>query len=107
MDHPGAARRAGPGVECSMRRPGGTALLMLACVVLARPAAAEMSDAAYCARLTELTLRYTGKVGLEGELSPTKTTVVAIDGCKKGNFADSIPVLEKVLRDNRITLPVR
>jgi hypothetical protein len=107
MDHPEAARGAEPGVEWSMRPPGGTTLLLLACVVLARPAAAEMSDAAYCAKLTELTLRYTGKVGLEGELSPTKTTVVAIDGCKKGNFADSIPVLEKVLRDNRITLPAR
>ena len=90
-----------------MRRPGGTALLMVASVVLARPAAAEMSDATYCAKLAELTLRYTGKVGLEGELSPTKTTVLAIDACKQGNYADSIPVLEKVLRDNRITLPAR
>ena len=90
-----------------MRHPGGMTLLMVASVVLARPAAAEMSDAAYCAKLSELTLRYTGKVGLEGELSPTKTTALAIDACKQGNLADGIPVLEKTLRDNRVTLPAR
>ena len=66
-----------------------------------------MSDAAYCAKLAELTLRYTGKVGLQGELGPTKTTAVAINACKQGNFADGIPVLEKTLRDNRFTLPTR
>jgi hypothetical protein len=90
-----------------MRRPGGTILLLVASMVLARPAVAETSDAAYCAKLTELTLRYTGKVGLEGELKPTNTTAVAMDACKQGNFAAGIPVLEKTLRDNRITLPAR
>ena len=90
-----------------MRHRGGTTLLMVASVLLARPATAEMSDAAYCAKLTELALRYTGRVGLQGDLKPTTTTKVAIDACERGNFADGIPVLEKTLRDNRFTLPAR
>jgi hypothetical protein len=66
-----------------------------------------MSDDAYCAKLAELTLRYTGKVGLQGELKPTPTTKAAIEACQQGNFANGIPVLEKTLRDNRFTLPAR
>jgi hypothetical protein len=90
-----------------MRRPRATTLVLVACVALTYPAAAETSDAAYCAKLAELALRYTGKVGLEGEIKPMPTTVVAMEACRQGNPAAGIPVLEKTLRDNRITLPAR
>lgn len=90
-----------------MRRSGCIALLLVVSVVLARSAAAEMSDEAYCAKLSELVLRYTGKIGLEGELVPTRTTRIAVDACQQGNYAAGIPVLEKTLRDNRFVLPAR
>jgi len=101
------ARSAMAGVESGMRCPRGTTLALVACVAVTLPAAAQTSDAEYCARLAELALRYTGKVGLEGEIKPLPATVVAIESCKHGNFAAGIPVLEKTLRDNRITLPTR
>ena len=90
-----------------MRSPTGAALLLLASMVLPRPAAAQSADVAYCTKLSELALRYTGKVGHMGELSPKKETVIAVDNCKRGNTADGIPVLEKLLRDNGFTLPPR
>jgi hypothetical protein len=90
-----------------MRQRGGMTLLMVATLAVASPAAAEMSDAAYCAKLAELAMRYTGRVGLEGELKPTKTTMFAMEACRQGDFANGIPVLEQTLRDNRFTLPAR
>jgi hypothetical protein len=95
------------GVKFAMRLLRGTTLVLAACMALAGPVAAETSDAAYCARLSELALRYTGKVGLEGEIKPMPATVVAMEACKQGNYATGIPVLEQTLRDNRITLPTR
>lgn len=82
-------------------------LLILACVVLPMSAVAQADDAAYCAQLTELVLRYTGGAGVEGRLMPDKTTLGAIADCDKGNTAAGIPVLEKKLRNNGFTLPKR
>ena len=81
------------------------ALLLLAGIVIATPAVAQSDDAAYCAQLKELVLRYTGGAGVEGRLMPHKTTLGAIADCDKGNTAAGIPVLEKTLRDNGFTLP--
>ena len=83
------------------------ALLLLAGVALASPAVAQGDDAAYCAQLGALALRYTGSAGGNGGLRPDFTTLGAIDDCKKGNTAAGIPVLEKILRSNGFTLPKR
>ena len=82
-------------------------LLLLAGAALASPAVAQSDDAAYCAQLGALALRYTGSAGGQGGLRPDFTTVGAIDDCKKGNTAGGIPVLEKTLRNNGFTLPKR
>lgn len=83
------------------------ALLLLAGAVLSSSAVAQSDDAAYCAQLGALALRYTGSAGGQGGLRPDFTTVGAIDDCKKGNTAAGIPVLEKTLRNNGFTLPKR
>jgi hypothetical protein len=80
-------------------------LLLLAGAALASPALAQGDDAAYCAQLGALALRYTGSAGGQGGLRPDFTTLGAIDDCKKGNTAAGIPVLEKTLRSNGFTLP--
>ena len=82
-------------------------LLLLAGAALASPAVAQGDDAAYCAQLGALALRYTGSAGGQGGLRPDFTTTGAIDDCKKGNTAAGIPVLEKTLRNNGFTLPKR
>ena len=83
------------------------ALLLLTGVVLSSPAVAQSDDAAYCAQLGALALRYTGSAGGQGGLRPDFTTTGAIDDCRKGNTAAGIPVLEKTLRNNGFTLPKR
>ena len=83
------------------------ALLVLAGAVLSSPAVAQSDDAAYCAQLGALALRYTGSAGGQGGLRPDFTTLGAIDDCKKGNTTAGIPVLEKTLRNNGFTLPKR
>ena len=82
-------------------------LLLLAGAALVSPAVAQGDDAAYCAQLGALALRYTGSAGGQGGLRPDFTTTGAIDDCKKGNTAAGIPVLEKLLRSNGFTLPKR
>ena len=84
-----------------------TLMLLLACAVLPSPAVAQSDDAAYCAQLGNLALRYTGSAGGNGGLRPDFTTLGAIDDCNTGNTAAGIPVLEKKLRSNGFTLPRR
>ncbi len=83
--------------------------LLLVAATMAFPAlaAAQADDAAYCAELGRLALRYTGSGGGDGRLTPSLDTVEAIDDCRKGNYARGIPPLEKVLRANGFTLPKR
>jgi len=68
------------------------------------------ADMEYCARLSELYVRYVGR----DEASPSSTPVtpdvvggVALAQCKEGKTAEAIPVLERKLRDARFTLPPR
>jgi hypothetical protein len=77
------------------------------CAVLSGPVAAQSDDAAYCAQLAGLALRYTGSAGGEGRLAPDLSTLGAIDDCNKGKFAAGIAVLERKLRSNGFTLPKR
>lgn len=79
----------------------------LAGAVLAVPAMAQGDDAAYCAKLAALALRYTGSAGGDGRLTPDLSTIGAINDCNKGNTAAGIPVLEKLLRSQGFTLPKR
>src|SRR5262245_8483295 len=68
---------------------------------------AQVKDAAYCAALGHLALRYTGHAGGNGGLAPDYTTLDAIDECRKGNTARGIPILEMKLRCSGFTLPKR
>jgi len=77
-------------------------LLALAALASAPLAQAQSDDKAYCARLSELYRRYvqnaTGRrVDVEA--------LVALDDCSRGKTASAIPVLEKRLRDAKITPP--
>ncbi|MBI2737828.1 MAG: hypothetical protein HYX38_14960 [Rhodospirillales bacterium] len=77
-------------------------LLVLAAVSVAPLAQAQNDDKAYCAQLSDLYRRYvqnaTGRrVDVEA--------LVALDDCSRGKAASAIPVLEKRLRDAKITPP--
>lgn len=82
-------------------------MLGLAGAVLVGGAPAQADDAAYCAELGKLAMRYTGSAGGDGRLSPELDTIEAVAECNKGNTAKGIPVLEKKLRANGFTLPKR
>jgi len=84
-----------------------SAAALAACAVLSTSVAAQGDDAAYCAQLAGLALRYTGSAGGEGRLAPDLSTLGAIDDCNKGRFAAGIAVLERKLRNNGFTLPKR
>jgi hypothetical protein len=81
----------------------GTAALLLPLA-----ASAQMSDADYCAALTQ---RYNTLVGgVERGHNPQPAPVevqTAMEQCKAGNTASGIPVLEQKLRDSKIDLPKR
>ena len=77
-------------------------LLVLAALASAPPAQAQSDDNAYCAQLSQLYRRYvqnaTGRrVDVEA--------IQALDDCSRGKAASAIPVLEKRLRDAKITPP--
>lgn len=77
-------------------------LLALVTLASAPVAQAQSDDKTYCAQLSELYRRYvqnaTGRrVDVEA--------LVALDDCSKGKTASAIPVLEKRLRDAKITPP--
>ena len=79
----------------------------LAVLVLAPPAFAADDDLAYCEKLGQLALRYTGSAGGEGRMSPDLVTIGAIDDCRKGKTAAGIAALERKLRSSGFTLPPR
>lgn len=83
-------------------------LFLLAAVVAFSPvpSMAQSSDAAYCARLSDLVIRYLGKQ-INGENRPDAESLVAIDRCNHGDTAAGIPVLERKLRRADFTLPPR
>ena len=68
-------------------------------------AQAQSDDAAYCAELSDLYRRYLGNI--DERQFPDVAASVAIEECRKGNFAAGIPVLEQKLRNARFTLPKR
>jgi hypothetical protein len=76
-------------------------LLVMVVLLLATDARAQSDDKAYCAQLVDLYRRYVqNSPGRGFDVDASR----ALDDCRKGN-PEGIPVLEKKLRDNKITPP--
>ncbi len=67
------------------------------------------ADMEYCARLSELYIRYVGRAegGPSAPVPPDVVGGTALAQCKEGRTDEAIPVLERKLRNARITLPPR
>jgi hypothetical protein len=69
----------------------------------------SVADQKYCAALSDLYQRYVGNP--ETEPRNVRRNDIdadsAISQCRHGNTAAAIPVLERKLSDNKITLPQR
>lgn len=78
-------------------------LFVLAAMALAAPPAqAQSDDKAYCAQLSDLYRRYVqNATGRRVDVEALQ----ALDDCSRGKAASAIPVLEKRLRDAKITPP--
>lgn len=94
--------------------------LLVACICLVPPLAVQAqekpfggypnADMQYCARLSDLYVRYVGRA--EGSprtpVTPDAVGGTAVAQCKhEGTVAQAIPVLERKLLDARFTLPPR
>jgi hypothetical protein len=67
-------------------------------------------DVAYCQALSNLYARYIGHDWQYGNYSRKRANndaQVAMTQCQRGETASAIPVLERELRANKITLPTR
>ena len=75
--------------------------LMASLVLGFSAASAYADDASYCAALSKSYREFigTGQTNMDA--------AEAMSQCSKGNTAAGIPVLEKVLRDAKISLPAR
>ena len=62
-------------------------------------------DASYCAKLSDLALRYLSYNSKRGV--PDAEISAAVDQCHRGNTAAGIPTLERKLRNGGFTLPQR
>ena len=67
------------------------------------------ADQKYCAALSDLYQRYVGNPETEPRNVRRNDADAeeALTQCRRGNTAASIPVLERKLSDNKITLPQR
>jgi hypothetical protein len=74
-------------------------------LVLSPIPAMAADDAAYCATLSELALKYLSYNSRRGV--PDAEVATAVDQCQKGNTAGGIPTLERKLRNGGFTLPQR
>jgi hypothetical protein len=75
----------------------------VACLLLVLPltAAAQSNDAAYCAALSKLV--YT----IDQQAAPMADVGNALSQCQTGTPPYGIPVLERVLKDAKVSLPAR
>ena len=77
-------------------------LLVFAVLASAPVARAQSDDRAYCTQLSELYRRYVqNATGRRVDVEALQ----ALDDCSRGKAATAIPVLEKRLRDAKITPP--
>jgi hypothetical protein len=95
-------RTFNPRWESKMKALKMTAFLML-CTSLALPFAAlgQSADAKYCSALIEKVRNELGGTQASGDVP------VAISKCNAGDTAAGIPILEKTLKDAKVTLPPR
>jgi hypothetical protein len=91
-----------------------TTTLLVAVALLGLPIAARAQppsagDQAYCAKLSDMYLRYVGPSPYSRRMDATPDVVggVAVAKCHEGNAAASIGVLERLLTDAGFTLPPR
>jgi hypothetical protein len=89
------------------RRLGWRVALLLAFTLPPLASSAQSADAAYCAELGALAVRYISGDTAQGRGVPDLQTRAAINDCNKGNTAAGIAVLERKLRSNGFTLPKR
>jgi hypothetical protein len=85
-------------------------LLLAAGITLSSAASAQSAaDARYCDKLVGLYRTYVNNPQdpKPAFRSPVASHESAIANCNTGNTAAGIPVLERVLRDNKFTLPSR
>jgi hypothetical protein len=82
-------------------------LLLLAGATLAPPALAQSDDAAYCATLYGLALRYVASDAGLGANSPDLDMAMAREQCRKGDTATGIAALERKLRNRGFSPPKR
>ena len=80
--------------------------ILLALVIAAleplATARAQGDQAAYCRQLSDLYRRYVqNSPGRRADIEALN----ALENCSKGNTREGVPVLEKKLRESRITLP--
>ena len=82
------------------------ALLGLPLAAQAQTPAASAADLSYCAKLSDLYLRYLGPES-SGHMDTTPGVVggEAVAKCQEGNAAASIPVLERLLTNAGFSLP--
>ena len=77
-------------------------LLVIAALAVAPLARAQGDDRTYCTQLSELYRRYVqNATGRRVDVEALQ----ALDDCSRGKAAAAIPVLEKRLRDAKITPP--
>ena len=78
---------------------------------LAAPAQAPFSpEQVYCARLSEMYIRYLGDPNGSrhmGAVTPDVVGGAAVAKCRAGNTVEGIPVLERLLTGAGFTLPPR
>jgi hypothetical protein len=84
-------------------------LLLIALIPASALAQSSAADIAYCNRLADTYERYIGRNEFSTSREFGRGSLdgdVASSQCRQGNPA-GIPVLERVLRNNRFTLPPR
>lgn len=82
-------------------------LASLALLALPASAMAQANDTAYCRALADKYQRYVvGSSGSGKMATPNISVESAVTKCNS-DAANSIPVIEKALRDNQIDLPPR
>lgn len=90
-----------------------TLALLLAALSMSTPsrtqATSPSADQRYCAALGDLYMRLVGNPVTEprGIRRNDAAADEALAQCRRGDAAAAIPVLERKLTDNRITLPAR
>ncbi len=94
-----------------MKRLLFAAMLVLLCSSCSPQAqvAGASSDLRYCEALSQRYMRYVGNPETEprGLRRNDAAADAALAQCREGNAVAAIPVLERKLVDNKITLPVR